>query len=277
MLGRQLGVKYKMLKTLLFFSITICVYSALAQDSSATSDTNFISLPLDSLRFVVQSAEYSPGQNWWQKNVASLLGALLGTFGAGLIAYFSIKKTFKNSNIIEKNKFQVSRKEKEKKYCGLLFMIFSEFAAHDHDTPRLRNEIDDFLKLVEEHKKIIVDTPFTGFEVEFIKECRSNILHFDSFDSEIMTLLSHYINLISRVNYYLDLRRIKETSVYFSGKEEQFVEGVKEYFKEVNSLISALEEARKSLEESILNEINRFPHSDIDIHELMQKIKHETT
>lgn len=237
-------------------------------------DTTYLPVPSDSMSFTVKSTEYLPKLSWWDRNEASLLGAifgaLVGALAASLIAHYSVMRTHKNTVKIENEKIAMIRRTKENIYCGLLFMIYSEIFGHRNLAPILKESISLFLDTTEATKDIVSDTPFTRYEIEFLKECRSKILEFENFETEILTVLSHYINKVSLLNYYLNLKRIRDIRFRFDGNEEDFLTGVKDYFNDVNDLISNLGDVGRSIQESVLTEIKKFPQNDIDIEKLMK-------
>jgi len=262
--------------------ITLCFSDTNIKNPSISKiDTIYVPVPSDTMHFNIVSKESNPPLNWWEKNEASLIGAIAGAFfgaiSAGLIALFSIKRTHKNNFEIEKSKFIEDRKEKEKKYCGLLFMIISEIYFQKKDTELIEKEIKEFIRVTKEQKTIITDKPFTSYQSDMLVECRNRILEYDSFNTELVSTISLYINRINNCNSYLDLTRLIDLERFEKEGEFSIVEGTETYFSDMNEILENIKKARVELTKGLTLEIAKFPSSDINPDELLNKLYPEYT
>ena len=205
------------------------------------------------------------------KKYPTIIGSLLGSFFAALIAICSINKTNKNNIKLEMQKYNTQKQINENKYCGLLFSIYSELKDHDTISDLLNDEIEKYLTLISENIEILTESPFSNFQINFMKSCQLKILDFDKFDTELLSLISRYINLIDFLNKNLNLKRVIDTK-NISENEDKFLEGIKEYFKSIRKSVDKL----KSLSEIIKNEIPKkiasFPQNDVNFDNLKSEL-----
>jgi len=272
----------KILAISIIFLLTLCFSNTnIEKQSISRIDTIYVPVPVDTMHFNIISKNSAPSLSWWQKNEAGLIGAIIGAFlgaiGAGLVAYFSIKRTH-NSNIeIERNRMIDVRKEKEKKYCGLLFMIISEIYFQKNETELIEKEINEFVRVTKEQKRIITDNPFTLYQLDMLNECRNRILDYDSFDTELVSTISLYINSINKCNSYLYLKRLTDLERFDKEGEFSIVDGVESYFSAVNNILENIKKARVELTKGLTLEIAKFPSSNINPEDLLKKLYPEYT
>lgn len=142
----------KKLAASIIILITLCFSDTNSKKSSISRiDTIIIPETTETSHFNLVSEESNQSLSWWKRNEANLIGAIAGSFfgavGAGLIALYSIKRTHKNNIEIEKSKLIEIRKEKDKIYCGLLFMIISEIHYQKIDTEKIEKLINEFVRI----------------------------------------------------------------------------------------------------------------------------------
>lgn len=261
----------------LFILITLCLSNTnLNKPSISKTDTIYVPVLVDTIHFNIVSKDSNTIISWLKRNEASLIGAIIGAFlgaiGAGFVAYYSIKRTHLNNIEIEKGRIIEIRKEKDKKYCGLLFMIISEIYFQKKDTELIEEEIERFIRVTKEQKRIITDNPFTLYQLDMLNECRNRILDYDSFDTELVSTISLHINTINKCNSYLYLKPLIDLERFKVEGELNIVDDVESYFSEVKIILGNINKARIKLTMGLTLEIAKFPSSNINPDDLMKKL-----
>ncbi|TVL95534.1 MAG: hypothetical protein CV087_24255 [Candidatus Brocadia sp. WS118] len=252
------------------FADSLSIDSLRAKNNSSVTqkvDTVYIPVPSDSLIINVKSREY-PEQTWWDRN-QSVIGSTIGAFLAALIAIYTVWRTFKNTKEIEANKNKSRRIEKEKTYCGLLFMIYGELHEHNKKNYILRKAIPIFTETVDKSEGIPYHDPFDNakYGVTFIEACRIKILDFDFSNASLMTSISSYLHETQQLNHSLNLSPL--IRVYEKYPPDVLIQKFHKSFEVVTKMIDILEKRREEIRIEILAEIKSFPHINVD--ELLQK------
>jgi hypothetical protein len=235
--------------------------------SPDTIEINLKSLYPSNDTLVVKLAEdikvTLPEEGFLQK-YGILLGPFLGSLFAALIAIYSIWKTNKNNLELEQKKFDTQRQISENTYCGVLYSVYSELLAHDKIDENIHSEIDQFLDYFSDKLKIQVDNPFSEFPLEFLKLSRSKILDFSKFETNNLSFLTHYINVLDSVQRDLNLSRIREV-IKDETDDESLINGLDAYFKQIRGTLEKLSILRKDLKNNIVEIIKSFPQSDVNL------------
>lgn len=180
-----------------------------------------------------------PKQNWFEKNEGNIVGALVGSFFAGIIAVISVYLTS------QANKKLRLLKEKEI-YCGFLYSTKIELIYHSKNHSKLVEE----LKVIQHNSliasEVITDAPSSNISLSFLKELRSKIVDTELFNTKILLFLSDYINKCELVNNDIQFERLIKVSEKFK-EQIDFQSSIKSYFdiviKEVENLIKSIPDA----------------------------------
>jgi hypothetical protein len=250
-----------MIKFLILFIITTPVFAIQIHEivpDTGTISKNQVELPIikhskiDTI-YVLQGSSVKP----WYKDFEVFIGAFLSGLLAALVAIYSINKTNKNNLKNEETKFQQILHNNRSRYCGNLFSIFSELITHTQMHKQKVNEIAFYLEKMTEIKDVVADEPFTTFPIEFLKESRRIILDFGDYRSSILAFLSSYINETVDINNFLNLTKIRKAKEFFDS-DDQYVEGIKDYFAEIKNHLERFKITRLDLLDDILEDQNRF-------------------
>lgn len=188
----------------------------------------------------------------------SASSTLLASFSAVAVGIIAIGVTQK----IEENKLAMEKREKEDKYDGILFAIYSELIAHDKIHNNLLLDIDQFLSYYSETLAILVDNPFREFPLEILKACRLRILDFSKYEPRTLSSISHYTNVIESVQNDLNLKNVRVVTKGLTDKEKS-INALNEYFQKIKGTLGKLKKVREDLETSI-SEIIESVQGDVD-------------
>lgn len=227
------------LKTVLGLIITIIFTSSIISSSDSTNSV------IDSTEFDLKSqltedvdnfdAKYyysiEDKQNkWWDSQI---LPTLLGSFLAAIIAVLSIIFTHKKYRNTEKEK-------QDNKFKSLLLAIKDEVINNVSITKVIKEEIDVYLHTIKVTNKAIGTEAFSIVKIDFIKQCRLNIIDNDNTNSDIVNLISRYIDKGLAINTSLKSSNFIAV-VNFLPKGASLYKHLKVYFDAVLDLISDLE------------------------------------
>lgn len=190
----------------------------------------------------------SPQENnkgWWKRNegtfLGSLLAALVAAFSAFLAYWLSERRT---------------RLRQRQIYFRLLHEVYHELEWHESLKQRLQNHLNEVLRIALAQGEIVITSPPEIFRVEYLDSCRSKILEYDRFNTELLPYLSTYINLVNVINGSVDLRKLRELLAHFDDAEG-YKMAAQEYFQRVFDEMKKLDVAIPELQEGIVNEMQK--------------------
>lgn len=201
-----------------------------------------------------------------------LIGAIVGALGAALIALYSIKKTHRNSMLLQGNirenqvndqikQEQNNNVHNEKLYCGLLYIVHNELMSHESYSSLLIQSIRGYQDYIISNQELPTSDPFYKYPFDLLQEVVIDILEFDMFNTTIIGNMSPYIQKIKKINHDLNLTQFRKMGE--SDKTSLFFKGIKEYLDIVIEDISDTDIASKDLRNQMKLEIDKFSHSEI--------------
>ncbi|OGU69421.1 MAG: hypothetical protein A2499_09435 [Stygiobacter sp. RIFOXYC12_FULL_38_8] len=185
-----------------------------------------------------------------------LIGAFIGALSAALIAFFSINKTHKKQIALENEKIIHQKLESEKKYCGILFSIYSILTNHYYISTELKKEIDAHLKILSNTGKLFVDKPYNYLPIDLLKDCTSQIYNYEKYDSNLLMYIVTYVSKIEI--FFNDLNfipLIKMKTEYEDDKS--YVESLNGYFAALLKRLEVLDGINEKINSLIKDEINK--------------------
>lgn len=236
---------------ILFFNTTF----SLSDSNSVSIRTNTDTLKNADTCFV--KITNTQNQSWFEKNEGEIFGSFIAAFFAGLIAILSVYLTSRA------NKNQKQEREKEI-YCGLLFAIKIELL---YQVQTHKNLIEE-LKVIEHNSlianEIIVENPSRNISLTFLNKIRDKVIESEIFNTNILLLLTAYINKCELVNSDINFDRMIKISQKFKDKVN-FPASTKSYFSIVIEQINNLQEAIPELIKHINFDLQSLGKtSDID-------------
>ncbi len=188
-------------------------------------------------------------------------GTILGSFLAALVSLFSILITMIIRNKKEKEKEEKVKEEKVKVYCGLLHSIYHEMKGHQRLLEMDWKSLEIIRDItIEKDKPVIEGSMIEKINTDFINECRLKILEFENYNTDLLPLISEYINRINNLNTVLDVKPKLDSIVSLN---LPFRESVLEYFNEIKRYIDSIESGIIKVNDLIKEEIEKFPHSEV--------------
>lgn len=133
----------------------------------------------------------------------TIIGSFIGTIGAGLVAYFSIKSSFNKQKLIERDKLLESMKKERKIYDGFIFALLTDFSNVKVLYKNLLNELSAYQLDIPQSLKIPVEKPISRVSNEISKKLFQEIIKYENFNSKIISQLTLYISISD--DYYSNL------------------------------------------------------------------------
>lgn len=192
-----------------------------------------------------------------------LIGAFIGSLMAALIAIGSIWKTHKNSTELFNKEKSQERERNERLYCGLLYIIAKELESNGKISELLLTDINSYQEFIKMHKELPSIDPFDKYSFDLLQEVVIKILSYDMYETSIIGLMSPYLLILKRVNHDLVLSRLTESDE--AKKRGGYYDAVNSYLDDVKKKIGNISTASENIRVAIVNEIGKFPHSEIDL------------
>lgn len=209
-----------------FFYITFSTTLLLGQQDSNRIVTNSVLESTKSIDTLNMEVVKTLPQNFCERNEGTLIGALL----AGLIAVFSVWFT-NHCNIKRINKLN------KKLYYGLLTILKSELEYQSEIINFLIEEIKVTGETVKNRNDLGLKKPFRKIQTKFIDETRNKLLSIELKDTDLLKLLTAFINKCELLNADLNYEVIY--IFYANAKENNKLEDfVKIFFGEMHKQIS---------------------------------------
>ena len=187
-----------------------------------------------------------------------LLATLLGSFFAGLIAYFSVRVTHAKS--LERDTINAQRVKRmaESKYCGLLFAIHSILENHSEMATKVESEVTAIRDRSLEAGQLIADRTTTVFPLTLFESSLLKILEFENFDTRLVGNLISYQHVLSILNATLDFSPIQRMQPQFNDLQA-FLQGVKGYFEVVLRMLKRHNVSRDQMKSQIMEQLSKYP------------------
>lgn len=205
--------------------------------------------------------------NFFTRNEGTILGALL----AALVSLFSIWITNKSRNRkderdkafqinLENQKINRQKMIKENIYCGLLHSIYHELNSHKNLSDINWKSLNLVKDLTLEKDDFVIEKAINIFSTEFINQCRLKILEFESYNTDLLPIISQYISKVISINNYMDFKTVLSSNKKL---EMPFVDTVNEYFDILKSDFDEIAVGRQKIQDFIINEIKKYPQNEI--------------
>lgn len=192
----------------------------------------------------------------------SIIGAFLGSSLAGLIAYYSIRRTQKNQIDLENEKIKVERYQEEKVYCGYLYSVWAIMQGHQSFLTGLRRELNFILKDFESLGKIAYDKPFNVLPVDLLKESYFKVLGYEKYNSKIVNKLVSYLGVMDSLTNELNFITIKKLKEEIADKKD-YAKRVEFYFSQVFGHLDILLETAQIIGNDIMTDLSNSKTSNI--------------
>lgn len=177
-----------------------------------------------------------PKSTWIYRNE----GAILGAFLASLVAIITVYLTHRSNRKL--------RIEKEKKiYYGLLFSLKIEFNSQTTNVQSLLQELLVIKNNSISANEIISIQPPRNLSLSFLKEVRNKFLNSEIFTTNILFLVSKFINKSQLINSNIKFERLLNISEIFK-ESIDYKKVISVYF---DAVIMDVEELQKSIPEII--------------------------
>lgn len=200
--------------------------------------------------------------SWWTENSSSIVGPLLGSFLAALVALISIYFTNRNNIRLQNNLIQRKQAHNEDVYCGYLFAIFHEINWHQNLLLRLRNELVIIRNQALADLRFNIPVAHELFRIEYINSYRINTLKFERFDTDLLALISTYLNLIMTINSNLHFEYVQNLRLEFES-DEAYRDGLIVFFDELEGFLSRAEGGMANIQAGIVEVVRTFPGNQI--------------
>ncbi|MFA4907480.1 MAG: hypothetical protein WC602_04365 [archaeon] len=203
-----------------------------------------------------------PQESWLYSNSGNIVGALLGSFLAGIVALVSILLAHKKNKEIQDISLKNERIQREDIYCGNLFAIYHEINWHKNLSKRLTRE----LKIIKQQSIDTLSFPCDQanelFRIEYLDRCRINVLEYARFDTDLLTLISTYLNLIMTINNSLNFTVVSKMKNKFDS-DVRYKEALSGYFKILENIISDANRGMGNIQSRIVEVVGSFPGNQL--------------
>lgn len=198
-----------------------------------------------------------PEMTWIERNEGAIVGSFIGALLAGIIAIISVYLTARSSKI--------QRREREIEiYCGLLYSIKIELLYHSKTHINLIEELEVIKHNSLLSNEIITDSPSRNISLIFLLEVRNKLIDTELFNTNILLLISAYINKCELINNDIKFERLIKISEKFK-ENVNFQESTKSYFDIVIKQIGDLQNSIPDIISYINSDLQSFGKtSDID-------------
>lgn len=201
-----------------------------------------------------------------------LIGALIGSMLAALIAIYSIKKTHNNQIFLENQKILNNRHIEEKVYCGFLFSIYAILLNHQQISKKLKSELSGFLNYVKSTGDLIIEKTYNRFAIDLMKDCLLKGLSYQNYDSNIVLYLVTYINMLE--NFDSSLNFIPLLKIKDKHKDiDSYATAVEKYFADLQGLLLSIDELNEKIVETILAYLRNS--EVVDMHEYLETLHNQ--
>jgi len=202
-------------------------------------DTLFVSID--------QFPEYYLKQSFWDLHIGHIIGAFIGAFFAGLIAYLSIRKTYK-----------IERKKEQNLYGGALMALYYELQNHNQISEQQRLELEAVRDRSIDQNRFIIEKSTSIFPTDFISQCLFKVLEYDHFNSYLINHIITYQGAVNNFNNSLNYSNAANVIKLLSD-DDDITKGIKEYFNAILTALKKLDDGRPKILAEIKNELKRYP------------------
>jgi hypothetical protein len=214
---------------------------------------------------------HNDGNFWLYNNSGGIIGSLLGALFASIIALKSIQRTHEKNKELQDSINTNNRISQEDIYSGNLFAIYQEIEWHINLTKQIKSE----LKIIKEKTLNDLEFPYKvvheKYRVEYLDHCRMNVLEFSRFDTDLLALISTYLNLIMQINNNLDFHLIPEVREKYDIDDDSYRKALDEYFEKLDERIEKAELAMTNIQMGVEEVVTSFPENNVILTNLENK------
>ena len=246
----------------IILTLSLCFISAKLQAS--TVDTlNVKKLHIDTTKTLiindtlyVKSKMLQKENSFFNRNEGTILGSALAAF-VSLLAIL-ITSLIRNRRDKREKEFLIGVKQNI--YCGLLHSIYHELGSHQNLVNVNWKSLELIRDVTLEKEKFIIEKTVETFNTDFINECRLKILEFESYNTDLLPVISKYKNSVISVNRSLDFKNLNS---FFEQLEIPFSEAVNLYFKIFKEDFNRIELGIQEIQKMIKEEIRKFTQNEV--------------
>lgn len=212
-----------------------------AQDSSSI-DSNLLILTNEPQSSSVKDHSQDVNFELFLKSYQGFLGALVGSFLAALIAFYSIRITHKKQLDVENKKNQWKEDADEKDFCGILFAIQCTLKHHRILSKSLEEELDTIIEANLERESIYDQETYIRYNTDFLTDCALELIKYQLYNPNIIYNIISYIdgcqtferaNNISKIKYQFDKNKDQEN---YTKQFSIAISKIKEVIEDVKKL-----------------------------------------
>jgi hypothetical protein len=190
-----------------------------------------------------------PNTSWVERN-EGIIGSFIGALLAGLVAIISVRLTARS--------IKKQRIEKEKEiYCGLLNAIKIELDYHHQIFPILIEGLQMIRDISLKQGEIITSKAPRNISLNFLLDIRRRLIDIELLNTNILKLISFYINKCEIVNMDMDF----ESLVKLNGKFKEnfnFQASTKDFFDKEIEEVGNLQKSLSGINNSIDIELKTY-------------------
>jgi hypothetical protein len=192
----------------------------------------------------------------------SLIGPLIGTLGAGLVALFSVRATHNKALARDQLKSVEQKNIRDSLYCGVLYAIYATMQNHNESSKRILSQLDAIKDRTLEYGRLVVEDLGVRLSLGFLSKCVSQLLTFEQYHTKIGGIAISYLHSAESFNSFLDFSQVHSLKKHVPD-DPQFLKGIESYFDNLREHIGKLQKGNADLSELILEELKKFPQINI--------------
>ena len=194
-----------------------------------------------------------------------IFAALIGSFFAGVIALYSVRRTNQNARAHEKSRRGREDQRKAGVYVGVLYSISVELQAHRMILRDIALTLPEVRRHSMDASKFMVEKIPHYLPMAFLNLSRSKIIEYDRFNTELLNEISAYCNSSSYLNDNLDFTSLMQFILNINLTPADALEAIGGAFDAVLDHLTRIVEARPALRLAIIEEIRRYPGNEIHV------------
>ena len=191
-----------------------------------------------------------------------LLGTFFGALCSGLVAYYSIKRTHKNSLEIERQRTLQIKELHEKQYSGFVFAIYVTMKNLENAIRKTKSQLDSVEEQIISAQSFVVTDVGATLSLSFISELTHKFIGYENYNTQIAGVLISFIH--SAENYNLFTRLDQIANVLDRVKDaNRFISSVKSYFDNLREHLTKLDDGGKKITAWCIDELKKSPYNNL--------------
>lgn len=190
-----------------------------------------------------------PNEPWIERN-EGIAGSFIGALLAGFVAIISVRLTARS--------IKKQRIEKEKEiYCGLLNAMKIELDYHQQNFPILIEGLQTIKDISLKQGSIITSKAPRYISLNFLLDIRRRLIDIELLNTNILKLISFYINKCEIVNMDMDFESLVKLNEKFK-ESFNFQESTKDYFDKELEEVGKLQKSLIGINKRIDLELDTY-------------------